>query len=197
MTAVPEQVQARSGTLFEPFLMKIEIGTKFGIFFSLPFIIYQAYAFARPALRPHEDSTIRMYIGGGFVLLMGAMAFTHTILPYLINALYSFVPQSRDILIQADIKDYITKILTIYLGFSILFQIPLIVFLSVAQGFVESSVYREHRKWVVVILLVLCAVFSPPNVESMVLLFFPLYALFELSVLFGHFFNRRRSAKTN
>jgi sec-independent protein translocase protein TatC len=192
MTSVPQEIQARTDSLIGPFKMKVNIGLYFGAFLALPFMIFQGYAFVRPALRVKEDNTFKIFIGGGFFLLAGAIAFTHSILPYLIQALYTFVPQSRDVLIEADINHYISLILTIYLGFSILFQVPLVVFLSIFQGFVESRVYRENRKWVVVILLILCAIFSPPNVESMVLLFLPLYSLFEISVLLGHFLHQRR-----
>ena len=196
MTAVPADVQARTDSLVGPFFMKLSIGTYVGAFLALPFILYQAYAFVRPALKPHEDSSVRIFLGGGFFLLLGALAFTHSVLPFLVKALYTFVPQSRDVLIEADIKDYISMILTVYLGFSILFQVPLVVFLSIAQGFVDSLVYRENRKWVVVILLVLCAVFSPPNVESMIMLFIPLYALFEISVLLGRWLHHYRRVRT-
>lgn len=195
MTAVPSDVQARTDSLIDPFMMKISIATYFGAFLSLPFILFQAYSFVRPALKTHEDSSIRIFLGGGFFLLIGAIAFTHSVLPFLIKALYAFVPQNRDVLIEADIKSYTSMILTVYLGFSILFQVPLVVFLSIAQGFVDSLVYRENRKWVVVILLVLCAVFSPPNVESMVLLFIPLYALFEISVLLGRWTHHCRRVR--
>jgi sec-independent protein translocase protein TatC len=196
MTAVPENVQARTDSLIDPFVMKISIASYVGAFLSLPFVLFQAYAFVRPALKPHEDNSIRMFLGGGFFLLLGAIAFTHSILPYLIKALYTFVPQNLDVLIEADIKSYTSMILTVYLGFSILFQVPLVVFLSIAQDFVDSMVYRENRKWVVVILLVLCAVFSPPNVESMVLLFVPLYLLFEISVLLGRWIHHCRRVRT-
>ena len=190
MSAVPHQIQARAGSLLDPFWMKMKIGVYVGAFFSLPFVCQQAYAFVRPALRKKEDQSVRLYLWGGFILLIGAIAFTHTILPHLINALHAFIPQTRDVLIQADIADYIQHILTFYLGFSILFQVPLVVFLSIAQEFVEAKVYTENRKWVVVILLVLCAIFSPPDVQSMFVLFLPLYSLFEMSVLLGRWKKR-------
>jgi sec-independent protein translocase protein TatC len=191
MSAVPEDIDARAGSLLDPFWMKMRIGGYVGTFCSLPVLCHQAYAFIRPALKQKEDQSIRIYLFGGFFLLIGAIAFTHSILPYLVNALYGFIPQTREVLIQADINDYIQHILTFYLGFSILFQVPLVVFLSIAQDFVDHTVYTENRKWVVVILLVLCAIFSPPNVESMFVLFIPLYTLFEASVLLGRLMGKR------
>lgn len=185
MSAVPDDVQARSGGPLNGFSVRVQISIYVGIFFSLPVIIHQIYGFVRPALRVKEDNTFRMYLFGGFFLLMGAISFTHYILPHLINALNSFVPQERQVLIQADINEYIKTILTIYLGFSIVFQVPLVVFLTIVQDFVEAKVYTENRKWVVILLLILCAMFSPPDIQSQLMLFTPLYLLFEVAIILG------------
>ena len=191
MTAVPENVEARSGAMMESFLMKMQISMYCGTFLSLPFIVHQIYGFIRPALKNIEDATVRMYLGGGFFLLIGALAFTHTILPHLIESLQSFVPTTRKIIVQADIKDYISNILTFYLGFSILFQVPLVVFLTIVQGFVDYKIYTGNRKVVIIVLLTLCAIFSPPDIQSCIILFLPLQALFEISVLLGRLVKKR------
>jgi len=185
MSAVPDNVQARAGGVIDGFQVRVKLALYFGVFCGLPVIIHQSYGFVRPALRLKEDGAFRMYLIGGFILLAGALTFTHITLPHLIKAFNSFVPQSRQVLIQADIKAYIDTILTIYLGFSIVFQVPLVVFLTIVQGFVEASVYTENRKWVVVVLLILCAMFSPPDIQSQFLLFVPLYTLFEVAILLG------------
>lgn len=194
MKAIPSDVTARSGTLFEGFQVRIKISLYFAIFLSLPIIITQLYGFVRPALRVKEDSTFRMYIFGGFLLLTISLTFTHFTMPHLITALQSFVPGTEDLKVEkeADILPYITTILTIYLGFAICFQAPLIVFLTIVQDFVEAKVYTENRKWVVVILMILCAMFSPPDLLSMVMLFTPLYLLFEIAIILGRFLTRKK-----
>ena len=195
MKAVPEGVQARSGSLFEGFQVRVKISLYFAIFLSLPVILSQAYAFIRPALRIKEDNTFRMYLLGGFFLLAGSLAFTHFTMPHLINALQAFVPGTDSLQVEkeADILPYITTILTIYLGFSIVFQAPLVVFLTIVQDFVEPTIYTENRKWVIVILMILCAMFSPPDLMSMGLLFTPLYILFEVAIILGKFLAPKKS----
>jgi sec-independent protein translocase protein TatC len=115
------------------------------------------------------------------LLLLIAFYFTYSFLPFLIENLQAFSPEGVEV--EADVMPYISTILTIYLGFSILFQIPLIIFLTIVQGIVELKTYTENRKWVVVILLILCAVFSPPDLASQIIIFIPLYTLFEISLL--------------
>jgi sec-independent protein translocase protein TatC len=195
MKAIPEGVKAESGTLFEGFQVRVKISLYFAIFLSLPVIITQIYGFVRPALRLKEDNTFRIYIYGGFILLAGSLAFTHFTMPHLVGALQGFIPGTEDIKVEtrADILPYITTMLTIYLGFSICFQAPLIVFLTIVQDFVEAKVYTENRKWVIVILMILCAMFSPPDLMSMGMLFAPLYILFELAIIFGRLLARKRA----
>jgi len=166
------------------------IATYFGLFLSLPFIVHQIYAFVSPALKKHEDRTAKLYLFLGFFLILGAIAFTHLSLPHMIGALLSFLPEIG--VVQADILDYVSTILTIYLGFAIVFQVPLLVFISILQGFVDSKVYSRNRRWVIVILLTLAAIFSPPDLQSQLIIFFPLYTLFEVALLLGRIMRSRR-----
>jgi sec-independent protein translocase protein TatC len=189
MSGVPDHIQRRSGNPLDGFRVSLTIGTYFGIFLSLPFIAYQIYSFIRPALKAKEDKTALLYLFGGFVLVIGAITFTHFSLPHLIGALLSFLPSIE--VIHADILDYVSTILTIYLGFAIVFQVPLLVFLSILQGFVSPQVYANNRRWIIVILLILCAIFSPPDFQSQLLIFIPLYTLFELALLMGRLMKRK------
>lgn len=180
-SAIPEGVNHRIGSLTDPFFLKVKLALYTGFFFALPFITWQIYGFIRPALKVSSDSFARVFIISSFFLLLIAFYFTYSFLPFLIENLQAFSPEGVEV--EADVMPYISTILTIYLGFSILFQIPLIIFLTIVQGIVELKTYTENRKWVVVILLILCAVFSPPDLASQIIIFIPLYTLFEISLL--------------
>jgi len=189
---IPPEVQKRTGELLEGFQTRITVSIYFGVFFSLPFIAHQIYAFIRPALRIKEDRTVRLYLFLGYLLMTVAIVFVHLILAHIIDAFNSYVPLKSQVNIQADIGNYTRGILTIYLGFAIVFQVPLIVFLSLMQDFVDIKVYTEHRKWVIVVLLILSAMFSPPDLQSMFLLFVPIYSLFELALILGRLFSPKK-----
>lgn len=185
MHAIPEGMNHRIGNLTDPFLLKLKLSFYVAIFFSLPIGTYQTYCFVRPALEEKENRFAKRFIGFGFVLLIFALLFTYYFLPFFIKNLLSFAPEGIEK--EADVMPYISTILSIYLGFAILFQLPLMIYLSIIQGFVKISTYRENRKWVIVILLTLCAIFSPPDVLSQLLIFIPLYLMFELTLLAGRF----------
>lgn len=188
MSALPEGVAQKNFTLFGPFLMRMKLALYFGLFMSLPFLSYQAYAFVKPALRVKENRFAVFFLGGAWVLLVIAFAFTYTALGFFVDSLLSWTPEG--VVNEADVNTFISDFLAIYIGFALLFQIPLVIFLTVAQGFVEASFYRENRRWVIVILLTLCAIFTPPDVTSQIVVFIPIYALFELATWLGAWFRR-------
>jgi len=191
MSAVPEGIALNNFTMTGPFFMRIKLAFFTGLFFSLPVITWQAYAFIRPALKNEEDNTAKIFIFGGYILLVLALVFTYHALPFLIKSLLSWAPEQVEN--EADILKYVSNLLTIYVGFSMLFQVPLIILLTIVKGFVDVSFYTSNRKWVIVILLTLCAIFTPPDVFSQLLVFFPLYALFELALLLGRMLSGRKS----
>lgn len=190
MSAVPEGLKTYTLDPFDGFILRMKIAFYFSVYIALPVLAFQVYGFIRPALRNKEDKTARIFIFGAFVLLSTALGFTHLVMPYLMESLLSFSPPNSQAL--PDAAKWVSRLLTIYLGFSILFQVPLVILLSIAMDFVEASFYKLHRKWVIVILLILCAIFSPPDLGSQILIFIPLYVLFELAILVGSFWRKKR-----
>ena len=185
---IPEGVTKRIGALMEGIMLRLKLAFYAACFFGMPYITYQMYGFIRPALKVKDDSFTRLFILSAYVLLALAFYFTYSFLPFLVENLQAFAPKDSEV--EADVMSYISDILTIYLGFSILFQVPLVIFLTIVQGIVDRKTYTDNRRWVIVILLVLCAVFSPPDLISQIIIFIPLYSLFELSILASRIFKR-------
>lgn len=191
MRTIPAGVIQYNESLFGPFVLRTKIAVYFGIFFSLPVYTQQAYLFIRPALKRPEDSFARALIFLAWALLLMSLAFTSLLLPYFITALLSWTPEGvRNF---ANVNIYIDTFLAIYLGFSILFQVPLVIYLTIRNGFVSAEYYASHRKWVIVITLALAAIFTPPDVLSQIIVSIPIYALFEAALLLGRLSEKRCS----
>lgn len=190
MAVLPEDVPIKIFTAAGAIFIRIKISLYVGIFFSLPYISLQVFGFIRPALRIKEEKSIKMYLFGGFLLMLVAVIFTHSFLPDILQAMKDLGFEDAEH--EANAEEYIKFILTVYLGFSILFQVPLIILITIAQDFVSADFYAKNRRWVIVILLILCAIFSPPNPESQIIIFIPLYALFEVAILLGRFISKKK-----
>ena len=105
------------------------------------------------------------------------------ILPLIINFGMGFSTSS----IQAvfGITNVITLSLWLALVFGIMFQMPLVTYAMIKFGIVDYETISEKRPFVVVILLIVAAILTPPDVVSQVMLFMPTYALFEVGLLFS------------
>lgn len=105
------------------------------------------------------------------------------ILPFIINFGLSFAGENIKALFG--ISDLANLTLTLSLIFGMMFQTPLVVYFLIKSGVVEYNSISDKRPYVVVILLIIAAILTPPDVVSQIMLFIPTYLLFELGLLFS------------
>lgn len=188
MSSIPEGVEMETHNLLSSFMIRLKLGIYTGVFFAAPFIAYQAYGFLRPALSKDEHHFSKSFLLAGWGLLVTAVLFTHSVMGYFIKSLLSW--KFTGVTDVARIDEYIGTLTAIYLGFGLLFQIPLVIFLTIRQGLVTPEFYRSNRRWAIVIFLSLCAIFTPPDIISQIVVFVPIYSLFELALLAGSWMKR-------
>ena len=85
MHAIPHGIKKMITNPIAGFYLQMQISIYFAVYCSLPVITHQVYGFIRPALRPREDRTVRIFLGISFFLLTLALIFSHEVLPFLIG----------------------------------------------------------------------------------------------------------------
>ncbi|RJP14851.1 MAG: twin-arginine translocase subunit TatC [Candidatus Abyssobacteria bacterium SURF_5] len=179
--------------LFEPFFASLRIAGYTGLFFGLPFLVYQIMMFCLPALRPNEKKVI---VGGlvcGVFLLYGGIIFSYMfILPMLIPQLAGFF--STGVEQTFSLKMYIDKIFRFIIGFGLGFQLPIILIVLVRVGVVSVEGLRKNRKYMMVGIFIMAAILTPPDVISQMLLAVPLLVLYEVSIWVSSFLERSERA---
>jgi len=171
--------------LTEPFLTECKIAIIFGIFFSLPFIIYQIYIFLAPGLYKSERKFIAPYLFvSPLLFLFGIMLVYYIIMPISWQFFLSF--QNHNIImplsLEAKISEYIELVTELFLAFGLAFQLPIVTNLLVKFQVVSINGLRKARRHVIVLIFVLAAIFTPPDVISQILLALPLILLYEVSI---------------
>ncbi|HPZ89075.1 MAG TPA: twin-arginine translocase subunit TatC, partial [Flavihumibacter sp.] len=103
------------------------------------------------------------------------------IAPYTVNffAAYTLSPMIKN---TFTFNDYLDNIISLVLGTGIVFQLPLVVFFLAKVGLLTADFLRQSRKFAVVIILVIAAVITPPDVVSQLIVTIPLWLLFEISI---------------
>jgi sec-independent protein translocase protein TatC len=166
----------------EAFMVQIKISLGIGVIGSAPIIIYQLWMFVLPALYEKEVkhvlpivifSTIFFYGGGAFCLFY--------VIPMALNFLMKFGGERLEPLIS--VSEYFVFVTRMVLAFAIVFELPVVSYFLGKIGILSHRFMSRGRRYAAVIILVLSAVLTPPDIFSQVALGIPLYLLYELSIL--------------
>ena len=152
------------------------------IIVSSPFWIFQIWAFIKPALYEKEIKLIRPFIIISFLLFISGVLFGYyVVFPSTFSLLLNFgVP---DILAMPNLKTYLTfsvKVL-VFLGF--IFQFPMVIFILGLLNIVTYQSLKKTRPYTYIVLAIISAIFTPPDVLTMFCLWIPLIILFEIGTV--------------
>jgi sec-independent protein translocase protein TatC len=182
----PVTVNLQSTTFGGQFMGSISIAIVGGIIAAFPYIFWEFWRFVKPALKEKELRNTRFIIFWvSFFFFMGA-AFGYFLLgPFTFNFLAGFQLGNKGTIITIPtFSDYLDNLINIILGCGIAFELPVLAYLLTKIGLITPSYLRRIRKYAVVIILIAAAVITPsPDWMSQLLVFLPLFLLYELSIL--------------
>jgi sec-independent protein translocase protein TatC len=164
------------------FLVPLKVTALVAVIITMPFLLYQLWAFVAPGLYSHEKRLVLPLVFTSSVLFMAGMSFAYfVVFPLAFKVLASFAPDG--VAWMTDIDKYFSFVLGMFVVFGVTFEIPVAVVLLVRMGVVSVEQLTEARPYVIVGAFVLAAVLTPPDVISQLLLAFPLWLLYELGII--------------
>lgn len=167
----------------EKILTHMKISLLFGIIFSCPWIFYQLWTFVAEGLYPHERKFVWRVLPFSVGLFLAGCAFFMFIMaPFMLEFLLRF-DIGIDAVDQWRLREYVGFILTLTLVFGIGFQLPLFIIALVKMGIVTVGQLAKYRPYVILVLVFIGAVLTPPDVVSQLALAAPMYLLYEMSLL--------------
>jgi sec-independent protein translocase protein TatC len=193
----PPDAKRRPVTLgvTEPFMTTFTVAGYAALLLSLPFLLWQAYAFLLPAFSPQERRTALPLMLGVPFLFIGGVAFGYFVaLPRAVNFLLNFNGGSFDILVQA--RDYYRFSVLLLAVMGLLFQIPVGVLAVTRLGVVSARTLAKNRGYVILGISIVAAVATPtPDPVTMLVAMVPLVVLWELSLVLARIVERRSAAR--
>lgn len=176
--------------LTEAFFTYLKLAFFSGFILSFPNTAYQIYQFVAPGLYEAEKKfSLVFLIGSPLLFLVGGAFVYYFLFPLAWEFFISFeIPQSQGsmpIELEARVSEYLSIVTTLILAFGITFQLPIILIMMIKNGFISVHSLCEFRKYAVVIIFVLAAILTPPDVISQIALATPLLILYEISILIG------------
>lgn len=179
--------------VISPFLVPMKVTLVISIILSLPWVLYQLWAFVAPGLYAHEKRLIAPLVISSSLLFMSGVAFCYfLVFGRVFQFIAEFSPQS--IAVTPDIENYLDFVMSMCLAFGATFEVPVVVVILVRMGFVTVAKLKEIRPYAIVGAFVIAAIVTPPDAVSMFSLAIPMCLLFELGVLVAPLFVRMSTA---
>ncbi len=179
-------VEMQTTTYGGQFLSSITIALSGGLFAAFPYIFWEFWLFVKPALKPKELKSTRFIIFWvSFFFFLGG-AFGYFILgPFTFNFLGTFTLGSKGMLTtRPTLTDYLDNLTNIILGCGLAFELPVLASVLTRIGLLTPQILKQSRKYAIVVILIVAAIITPsPDWISQMIVFTPLFLLYQLSIL--------------
>lgn len=182
----PISIKMQTTAFSSQFMSSITIAFMGGFIAAFPYIFWEFWRFVKPALKPSEVKHAQGIIFWVSFFFFAGAAFGYFLLgPFTFNFLSNYTIGTSQLLeAKPTLDDYLDNLLNLILGCGIAFELPVLSYALTKIGLITPEILRSSRKYAIVVILVVSAVITPsPDWTSQLLVFVPLYLLYQLSIV--------------
>lgn len=166
-----------------------------GFIIGFPYVLYELWKFISPGLYEKERKNSRGFILiASLLFFMGVLFGYYVVAPLSINFLGTY-QVSSEVTNEFDLASYIATVRASVIACGILFELPIIIFFLTKVGLVTPEIMRKYRKIALVIVLILSAVITPPDVASQIIVAVPVLILYQVSIYISGWVIRKELKK--
>ena len=185
------QMELIATDLPSQFLTHMSISLYLGMLFASPFILYELFRYISPALYENEKKySVRIILAAYSLFIIGLLVSYFLLFPISCRFLASY-SVSEHVRTMVTLDSYISTFVSLTLLMGLVFQLPVLSFFLAKVNIVDSILMTKYRKHAFVFILLISAVITPPDVMTLILVSFPLYILYELSIAVVKIFHNR------
>jgi len=176
----PFEIQSR--TLAGQFSAHLWTSIYAGVIVAFPYILYQLWAFISPGMHSNERKH-----ASGFIIISSLLFFIgilfgyYIVTPLSINFLGTYTV-SQQVHNDFDLSSYIGLVRATVIASGIIFELPIIIYFLTKIGLVTPAFLKKYRKYALVIVLILSAIITPPDIASQVIVAIPILILYQVSI---------------
>lgn len=190
---LPFTIQSRQMT--GQFSMHLTSSMVVGLIVSFPYLFWEVWKFIAPGLYSKERQAARGAVFFVSLLFFLGTAFGYFILaPLSINFLANY-QLDPSILNEFDITSYIGTLSMLVLASAIMFQLPVVIYFLSMSGLVTAAMLKAYRRHSIVVILIVSALITPPDVVSQILIAMPILVLYEVGILVAKRLEKQRAQK--
>jgi sec-independent protein translocase protein TatC len=191
--ALPEGSRMIAVGVVSPFLVPIKVSVMAAVALSLPWILYQIWAFVAPGLYKHEKKLVLPLVAASTVLFYTGAAFCYFfVFGQAFPAIQKMAPMS--VAVSPDIEAYLDFVVTMFIAFGVAFEVPIAVVILARMGVVTIAQLKSFRTYFVVGAAAVAGLVTPPDPVSMIALLIPMVLLYEFGILAAQLFIKHTAA---
>ena len=190
---LPFTIQSRQMT--GQFSMHMTSSMVVGLIAAFPYLFYEVWRFISPGLYANEKNAARGAVFFVSFLFLSGASFGYFVLsPLSINFLanYQLDPTIAN---EFDITSYVSTLSMLVLASAIMFQLPVVVYFLSMSGLVTSKMLKSYRRHSIVVILIVSAIITPPDVVSQLLIAMPILVLYEVGIVIAKRLEKKRALR--
>jgi len=188
---LPKGTQLIATTVMSPFTTPFKLSLFVAVFFAMPVVIYQLWAFVAPGLYRHEKRfAVPLLISSILLFYTGVVFAYFFVFPVMFQFFAATTPHG--VAMMTDISAYLDFVLTMFLAFGAAFEVPVAVVLLVVTGIVKLEKLQENRGYVLIGIFIIAALLTPPDAVSQCIMAIPMYALYEGGLVMARILSKMR-----
>jgi len=181
------------------FTAHIMISLISGLVFAFPYILWEIWRFIEPALLEIERKYARRIISAGAFLFFTGVVFAYFIIIPFSSDFFGNYHVSSKILVDnmVSLESYVSMLASASLACGLAFELPIIIYFLSKIGLITASFLKKYRKHAIVVILIISAVITPPDVISQIIVSLPLLVLYEISIVIAKRIQKAKELKNN
>lgn len=163
----------------------------FGFILSFPYILWEIWKFISPALYQNEKKNAKVFIFfSSLLFFLGVIFGYYVVIPMSVNFVATFTI-SPTVVNQFTLNSYIGMVKTSLIASGLFFELPIIIYFLSKLGLVTPAFLRKYRKYAIVVVLIVAAIVTPPDVVSQTIVAIPMLLIYEASIFISVFVSKK------
>ena len=187
---LPEQSSMVAIDVASPFLTPFKLVMLLSIVLTIPWILYQVWAFVAPGLYKHERKfVLPLLVSSSALFYLGMLFAYYVVFPLVFGFFTRVTPEGVEVM--TDISRYLDFVTKMFIAFGVAFEVPVLTFILIMTGVTTIESLSAARSYVIVAAFVVGMLLTPPDVISQFLLAIPVWLLFELGLILSRIVQKR------
>ena len=166
----------------EQFFTHIKVSLWLGFILGFPYVFWEFWRFIKPGLYKNEQKAARGIVGSCSILFIAGVLFGYYVIsPFAITFLTNY-QVAPDVISSPTLTSYVSYMTMLTIPTGIIFELPVVVFFLAKIGLISSDFMKKYRRHAFVIVFILAAIITPPDILTQILIGIPIYVLYEFSI---------------